>query len=99
MIRFFADAFYWIALINPRDAEHARVSSFARTFPEIAIVTTDEVLTEVLTFFSGSARLRADATRSVRALLAGETRVIEQSHASFLNGLALYEGPKTKAIA
>jgi hypothetical protein len=45
----FADTFYWVALLNPRDAVHARVTSFDSSLGTARLVTTDEVLTEVLT--------------------------------------------------
>lgn len=47
----FADAIYWIALTFPRDAHHADVLSFSRTLGAVRLVTTDEVLGEVLTHF------------------------------------------------
>ena len=37
----FADTFYWIALINPRDARHRRVLEAADDLADRAIVTTD----------------------------------------------------------
>ena len=52
----FADTFYWIALIFPRDAFHAAVSSFSRTLGSARLVTTDEVLAEVLSHFAGLGR-------------------------------------------
>jgi hypothetical protein len=48
----FADAFYWVALLNPSDAFHSLVSSFSRTLGGARLVTTDEVLTEFLNWFS-----------------------------------------------
>jgi uncharacterized protein len=48
----FADAFYWIASINPGDDWHSRVKSLADAMSQVQIVTTDEVLTEVLTFYA-----------------------------------------------
>lgn len=42
----FADAFYFVALLNRADQHHARVNSFAATFRR-PIVTTAWVLTEV----------------------------------------------------
>jgi hypothetical protein len=45
----FADTFYWIALTMPSEAAHQRALEFSGS-----IVTTDEVLSEWLTFFSGS---------------------------------------------
>jgi hypothetical protein len=50
----FADAFYWVALLNPGDAFHARVVAFSRTLGTAGLVTTDEVLTEVLNWFAAS---------------------------------------------
>ena len=50
----FADTFYWIALIFPRDAFHSAVSAFSRSLGPIRLVTTDEVLSEVLSHFAGS---------------------------------------------
>src|SRR5437867_7165958 len=50
---YFADTFYWIALLFPRDAFHAAVVSFSRTLGSVRLVTTDEVLTEVLSYFAG----------------------------------------------
>jgi len=48
----FADTFYWIALLFPRDAFHVAVVSFSRTLGSVRLVTTDEVLTEVLSHFA-----------------------------------------------
>jgi hypothetical protein len=44
----FADTFYWIALLFPRDAYHAAVVSFSRSLGTVRLVTTDEVLAEFL---------------------------------------------------
>jgi uncharacterized protein len=53
---YFADSFYWIALIFPRDAFHARVASFSRALGPVQLVTTDEILSEVLSHFAGLGR-------------------------------------------
>jgi hypothetical protein len=44
---FFADTFYWIALTNPKDAAHREVMEFTAKLPRL-VITTDEVLTELL---------------------------------------------------
>ncbi len=49
----FADTFYWTALLNPRDEWHIRVISFSKNLVSVRLVTTDEVLTEFVNFFSG----------------------------------------------
>jgi predicted nucleic acid-binding protein len=89
----FADTFYWISLINTADDWSDRVIQFAESATDIEFVTTDEVLVEVLTFYSkGGSNLRRQASILVRSILSDPTiRVVEQSHRSFLKGLDLYE--------
>lgn len=45
----FADAFYWIALLNPKDSWHEIAINYR---PDFALLTTDVVLDETLNFFS-----------------------------------------------
>jgi hypothetical protein len=56
----FADTFYWIALTLPGDAAYARAQEVTDD-----IVSTEEVLTEYLTFFCAAPeRLRRQVERS-----------------------------------
>jgi hypothetical protein len=64
--RIFADTFYWIALIHRKDASNRAVLEFNRTFVSTILITTDEVLTEVLAFCSSDQRLRREAAIAVR---------------------------------
>lgn len=93
MKRFFADTFYWVALFNPKDAWHQRVMAFSRALGAYHITTTEEVLSEFLTFFSGAdAEGRQKASALVRSVMAKiNVTVIHQSHTSFLQSLELYE--------
>ncbi|MGP1385031.1 MAG: type II toxin-antitoxin system VapC family toxin [Thainema sp.] len=89
----FADTFFWIAFLNPADDWHHQVrQTFARLQP-CQLITTDEVLTEVLAFYSKSGvQLRTKAANLVRDILASpDVDVYPQSHQSFLDGLTLYE--------
>jgi hypothetical protein len=72
----FADTFYWIALTVPAEAEYQRANQFTGS-----IVTTDEVLSEYLTFFSGSPDyLRQEVGMIVYDILQNsDIRVIPQS--------------------
>jgi predicted nucleic acid-binding protein len=92
MRRFFVDAFYWIALLSPRDQWHARVLAFAATLDAYHFYTTDEVLTEFLAFYStANATVRTQAVAFVRAMLDDEDiTVIPQTRAGFLHALDLY---------
>ena len=93
MRRFFVDAFYWIALFNPRDQWHAPVLAFDATLNDAYhLYTTDEVLTEFLAFYStANATIRTRAVAFVYAILDDEDiTVIAQTRAGFLHALDLY---------
>jgi predicted nucleic acid-binding protein len=92
MIALFADTFYWIALADFTDSAHRRALAFTSERAASAIVTTDEVLAEYLTFFSmAPGPLRREAAASVLNILANPViRVIPQSRDSFLDGLDLF---------
>jgi len=93
MRRFFADTFYWIALFSPKDAWHERVQVFSQSVGSCHIYTTEEVLSEFLTFCSAAgAQTRQQTAALVRSLFKDPTvTVIRQSHSSFLKALGLYE--------
>lgn len=89
----FADAHYWIAILNPRDPWWPAIEALEAQLDPLDLVTTEEVLVEVLAFYSGrGARFRTVAAGLVRELLADPAvETIRQTHESFLRGLELYE--------
>lgn len=91
----FADTFYWVALLSPRDTFHRQAIALTTKLGKTKIITTDEVLTEVLNFLSdGGTRLREQAVIIVRQLLnadSGKVVVLSQSRSTFLGALELYE--------
>ena len=96
----FADTFYWVALTNPNDHRYRDAVALDALLSDAMIVTSDEVLTEFLTFFSSDARQRVRAATTVRRLLlAPAIRVIPQSRESFLAGLDLYESRPDKGYS
>jgi uncharacterized protein len=97
----FADTFYWVALINPGDDWYSRVLSVSRSLGQIQLVTTDEVLTEVLTFYSeAGAPMRQRTVDLVDKILSNATiQVIEQTHNSFTAGLTLYRNRLDKGYS
>jgi predicted nucleic acid-binding protein len=101
MNRYFADTFYWIALSNHRDHWHARVRAFDDALDDYPLYTTDEVLTEFLTFYSERPpHTRRQAALYARSILANPLVVVlPQTHSSFLEGLALYESRLDKAYS
>jgi predicted nucleic acid-binding protein len=87
----FADTFYWVALSDPSDPRYREAVAAEAEFAGVKIVTTDEVLSEFLTFFAGDPWLRARAVRAVQGLLNNPgVTVISQSRETFLSGLDLY---------
>ena len=44
----FADTFYWIALINPRDTWHFIALDYAQKYANDYLITTDGVIDETL---------------------------------------------------
>ncbi len=89
----FVDTWFWVATLNPRDAWHDFARGEAQRRFDDRLVTSEEVLSEVLAYFAeGGAFLREVATTAVRGMFRSPLIEVErQSHASFLAGLELYE--------
>lgn len=89
----FADSFFWIALLNRSDNRHAEAVRLNQSFEKAFFVTTDDVLIEVLNYFSGRGPLfRQKAATLVHRLRARRSvRLIAQTRSLFDAGLALYE--------
>lgn len=90
---YFADAFYWVALAQSTDAWHARVLHWQQTHPTARFVTTEEVLTEVLNWFSGFGPAgRSHAVFTIRSILVDpNATVLPQTSSDFHSALALYD--------
>lgn len=94
MTLLFADTFLWTALADRTDQWHEVVVRYEATLsPDVRLVTTEEVLVEFATQLgTKAARLRRAATLFARDILSNPTiEVVPQSHASFLEGLRLFE--------
>jgi predicted nucleic acid-binding protein len=96
----FADTFYWIALTNPADRHSHEVLRFDDLLSAGNVYTTEEVLSEVLTFFAADTWLRNRAVETVREILSDPAvYVIPQSHESFLSGFDLYAARPDKGYS
>lgn len=92
----FADAFFYIALINRRDVFHKAVATYAREFKG-RIVTTHWVLMEVGDALAASS-VRSRVFSSFNSIARHpNTRVIEASADQFSRGLDLYHARPDKA--
>jgi uncharacterized protein len=91
-LEIFADSFYWIALANPANSWHQAAAKF-QTTPDARLVTTDEVLSEFLNYFSAA----GERKRGVVARMFEETMshqhivVFPQTRESLLRGFGLYK--------
>ena len=91
MKQIFADTFYWVALINKKDNWHQRVIEVTSTLKNVEIVTTDEVLIEVLNFLSAIVPLRRRTVQFIDDIMQNtHIKVIPQNRESFLEGFNLY---------
>ena len=92
----FADTFYWIALTLPSDSAYGRARQVTDD-----IVTTEEVLTEYLTFFCAAPEhVRREVTANVQAMLNDPgVRIFQQSHDSFAGGFELYRACPDKGYS
>ena len=92
MKQIFADTFYWVALINSQDNWHQRVREVTSSLKNVELVTTDEVLVEVLNFMSAQvANRRRRTVEFIDDLLQNpRPQIIPQNRESFLQGFELY---------
>lgn len=101
MKRVFADASYWIALINPKDRWRGRAGEVSRSLGARLLLTTDEVLIEVLNYFAewGDAMRQAAVINVQEILLNRNVIVIPSSRDGFTSGLSLYRARLDKGYS
>jgi uncharacterized protein len=95
----FADAGYWIAILNPADALRAKAATLSNTLDPFQIVTSEMVFTEVLNSFSrreGAFR-QAAAQFVKRSIDNPKIEVVSQTSDLFHQSLDLYEQRADKA--
>ena len=89
----FADTLYWVAIVHPHDQWHDAAERARSLLGNVRLLTTDEVLAELLTLLSKyGENVRRQAARMARAILDNpNVKVIPQSRDSFIRGVELYE--------
>ena len=97
----FVDTLYWVALFNPRDQWHRLALAAGASLKDARFATTDDVLVELLNFFSehGERARRAATTRVETLLSAPDTEVVLHDHDTFMAGLALYKARPDKGYS
>ena len=101
MRRVFADAQYWVAILNDQDQSHAAAQAISQALRGVPLVTTEEALTETLAFFCERGQLlRQSAVAFVEGILSNPGVVVrQQSHQSFVDGFALYKARPDKGYS
>lgn len=95
MNRVFADTFYFLALLNPRDAAHVRATAYTLGF-QGEMVTTAWVLTELADALSQPVN-RAKFAATLKELRGNpQARIIPPDTQLFSDGIALYESRPDK---
>jgi len=89
----FADAGYWIALLNPKDDLHDKAVSVSSSLGWVTLITTEMVLTELLNAFAeqGTKFRNLSAWLVQRLRQDANTRIVAQSSAQFDEALQLYQ--------
>jgi predicted nucleic acid-binding protein len=97
----FADTFFWVALLSPRDRHHSAAMAFSSQPSTTRFVTTDLVLVEVLNHFCGMGPTwRGKAAAQVRGIrLRPDIDVLTTTDSEFVAALAFYESRPDKGYS
>jgi predicted nucleic acid-binding protein len=97
----FVDTLYFVALFNPRDQWHGRAIAASRLVAETKLITTEDVLVELLNFFSeyGEGARHGAVIQAEGILTSADIEVAPQSHKAFMAGLTLYKARPDKGYS
>ena len=97
----FVDTLYFVALFNPRDQWHERAFAASQLIADAKLITTEDVLVELLNFFSEyGEKARRGAVIQTEGILSGSNiEVAAQSHETFIEGLTLYKARPDKGYS
>jgi len=101
VIKAFVDTLYFVALFNPRDQWHERAFAASKLIADAKLITTEDVLVELLNFFSeyGEKARRGAVTQTEGILSGSNIEVAPQSHEAFIAGLTLYKARPDKGYS
>jgi predicted nucleic acid-binding protein len=88
----FADTFYWIALLNPKDTWHSQVIEYSRVLENFPLVITDGIIDELFAHYSKSGELmRGKVAELYRNLFADSNiKIVAYSEELRRAGIELY---------
>src|SRR5437016_4566956 len=94
----FADADYWIALLNPREELHERAKQVSLQIGQVRVITSEMVLVEVLNFLgSRGETIRTKTCEAIHRLRENpNVVVVPQTSAQFAETLTFYQSHRDK---
>ena len=96
----FADTFYWYGLANRRDQWHPLIMQARDRIQGRRILTTEEVLGELLGAMASDPFMRAAGKKLVEAIIADPgVTLVPASHETFLAGFDLYNRRPDKSYS
>lgn len=95
MNRVFADTFYFLAILNPKDQAHAKAVHFSESH-DASLTTTSWVLTELADGLSRSTQRRAFGRILADLANDPETILVPPSQSLFDEGVKLYNARSDK---
>lgn len=98
MRQVFADTGYWIALINPKEALHAKAKSVSDGLGQVFIVTSEIVLTEFANWFADKGpQLRETVAKVIDDIrINSNVRLTLQTSIQFQSALTMYRSHMDK---
>lgn len=97
----FADTCYWIALLNSKDQTHDIAVRVSKGLATYRLLTTEEVLTELLNYFGARGPyFRSAAMKLVERMKADSSiEILPQTHVGFIDGCRLYQARPDKGYS
>src|SRR3989442_14969625 len=94
----FADADYWIALLNPREELHERAKRVSARVGPARVITSEMVLAEVLNFLGSRGEvIRATVCEAIRRLRENpNVTIVPQTSTQIAEALTFYEVHRDK---
>lgn len=101
MNKLFVDTLHLVALINPKDQWHQKSVEIETATRNFDLVTTENILTEVLNFYAESGEfMRMKVAAFVREILLDvRVEVRAKNETTFLEALKLYESRLDKGYS
>jgi len=95
----FADAGYWIALLNPKDELHSKAEAVSSQLGPVRLVTSEMILSEVLNYFAAKGFVLRQAAVAFAEQIQSNPNslVVPQTSIQFRSAFRLYQQRQDKS--